>query len=48
MKATMILGYRKCFKCGETTDNMQKDTCKCGCYMYMIGSYYAPKVRTKK
>lgn len=48
MKATMFMSHRKCFKCGETTTNIHKDTCKCGCYMYMISACYTPKVRTKK
>ena len=40
--------YRKCFKCGSITQDIQKDTCKCGGYMYMISTYYTPKIRAKK
>lgn len=40
--------YRKCFKCGAVTENMKKDTCECGCYMYMMGGMYVPKTKTAK
>lgn len=40
--------YRKCFKCGSITQDIQKDTCKCGGYMYMMSTYYTPKIRAKK
>ena len=43
-----ISEYRKCFRCGSTTQDIQKDTCKCGGYMYMMSTYYTPKIRAKK
>lgn len=46
MKA--ISEYRKCFKCGKTTQDITKNTCKCGDYMYMISTYYTPKVRANR
>lgn len=44
-KTTVIFDYRKCMKCGATTENMKKDTCKCGGYMYMMGGVYMPVVK---
>ena len=36
---------RKCMKCGATTDNMTKTTCKCGGFMYPVGVCYVPQVK---
>lgn len=44
-KITLINDYRKCLKCGKTTDNMKKDFCTCGGYMYMMGACYVPNVK---
>lgn len=41
MQRTIIrYNYRKCFKCGAITEDINKDKCKCGSYMHIIGSYY--------
>lgn len=48
MKTTVEFNYRKCLKCGAVTENMKKDSCKCGGYMYMMGGMYVPKTKTAK
>lgn len=42
---TVEFNNRKCFKCGATTDNMTKATCKCGGFMYPVGVCYVPQVK---
>lgn len=46
MKTTTVLfDNRKCFKCGATTTDMKKATCKCGGFMYPVGVCYMPQVK---
>lgn len=45
MKTTVLFDKRKCFKCGATTEQMQKATCKCGGFMYPVGVCYMPQVK---
>ena len=45
MKTTVLFDNRKCFKCGATTGDMQKSTCKCGGFMYPVGVCYVPQVK---
>ena len=46
MKISMVeFNNRKCMKCGATTDNMTKTTCKCGGFMYPVGVCYVPQVK---
>lgn len=47
-KTTVMMNYRKCFRCGAVTENMKKNTCECGCYMYQMGGIYVPKTKTAK
>lgn len=35
--------YRKCYKCGSTSTNIEENKCKCGNYMHLISQIYAPK-----
>ncbi len=41
---TSIGIYKKCYRCGNTTTDMQKTQCKCGGYLYLISLVYTPKV----
>ena len=43
-----ISTHKKCFKCGNTTSNMEETTCKCGGFLYVISQIYGPKVVKKK
>lgn len=43
-KTTVMFNYRKCLKCGHTTENMKENACKCGGYLYMMGGCYMPRV----
>ena len=44
-RMTVEFNNRKCFKCGATTGDMQKATCKCGGFMYPVGVCYVPQVK---
>ncbi|MGN1156048.1 MAG: hypothetical protein ACI4TK_07715 [Agathobacter sp.] len=43
----ILMSYRKCMVCGNTSENLNKDKCGCGAYMYMIGQVATPKVIIK-
>lgn len=40
----ILMSHRKCMVCGNTSTDLNKEKCSCGCYMYMIGQVAAPKV----
>lgn len=45
---TMTATYRKCLKCGSSTNDLHKTKCNCGGYLYLISTIYTPKVRQKE
>lgn len=48
IRTTAIGAYRKCYECGATSTAVEKCTCKCGSYMYMISYLYGPKPQKNK
>lgn len=42
-KIVIEFNYRKCFRCNSVTEKLDKQTCKCGRYMYQMGGCYMPK-----
>lgn len=43
MTTPAISTHKKCFRCGNTTSDMKKTTCKCGGFLYMVIQIYTPK-----
>lgn len=40
---TAIGTYRKCYKCGYITNNVEATKCECGGFLYLISQIYMPK-----
>lgn len=40
---TAIGTYRKCYKCGCITNNVEAIKCECGGFLYLISQIYMPK-----
>lgn len=40
--------HRKCLKCGHITTDLNREKCKCGRYMHLVGQIYSPKVASVK
>ena len=43
MKLTKVIdAYRRCGRCGRTSNDLTKSECECGGYMAVISSMYVP------
>lgn len=40
---TAIGTYRKCYKCGSITNNVEATKCECGGFLYLISQIYMQK-----
>lgn len=44
----ILMTHRKCMVCGNTSTDLNRDKCSCGCYMYMIGQVAVPYQQSEK
>lgn len=42
---TAIGTYRKCYKCGCITNNVEATKCECGGFLYLISQYICQRQR---